>query len=50
MSSITSKREIEMTLIKSTQPVEPLLIKSLVTNNNNNNINLEQDYEVKIFR
>jgi hypothetical protein len=36
MATLGFKRDIEMTMITSTQPSEPLLNKSLVYNNNNN--------------
>ena len=47
MATISYKRDIEMmTLIRSTQPSEPLLNKSLA-NNNNENTNYGHEVEIR---
>ncbi len=47
MATLGFKRDIEMTMITSTQPSEPLLNKSLVYNNNNNN---DSSYSHEVVR
>jgi hypothetical protein len=49
MATLGFKRDIEMTMITSTQPSEPLLNKSLVYNNNNNNNN-DSSYSHEVVR
>lgn len=44
MATLGIKRDIEMTMITSTHPREPLLNKTLVDDENNKNY--ETDYEV----
>jgi hypothetical protein len=41
MATLSYKRDIEMTMITSTQPSEPLLNKSLVNNNNDSSYSHE---------